>query len=84
MMPSPVYLLSLILYLVTVVACFRDKDAFWLGTGLLLLLVAGYMPEATYHHLLIILGVGFLAGVFHIVEEASERVPALISVHSPR
>ncbi|MCH8064597.1 MAG: hypothetical protein IIC90_02065 [Chloroflexi bacterium] len=82
-LPSPVYLLSLALYLVTVVACFRDKDAFWLGTGLLLLLVAGYMPEATYHHLLIILGVGFLAGTFNIVEEASERTPAPISVHAP-
>lgn len=65
-----------VIYLVTVVACFRDKDAFWLGAGLLLLLVAGYMPEATYHHLLVILGVGFLAGAFHIVEEASERAPA--------
>ncbi len=83
-LPSPVYLLSLALYLVTVVACFRDKDAFWLGTGLLLLLVAGYMPEATYHHLLIILGVGFLAGAFDTVAEASERAPASISIHSPR
>ncbi len=77
-LPSPVYLLALALYLVTVVACFRDKDAFWLGTGLLLLLVAGYMPEATYHHLLVILGVGFLAGAFHIVEEAPNRVPATV------
>ncbi len=42
------------------------------------------MPEATYHHLLIILGVGFLAGVFHIVEETSERVPAPIPIHAPR
>ena len=70
-LPSPVYLLSLALYLVTVVACFRDKDAFWLGTGLLLLLVAGYMPEATYHHLLVILGVGFLTGAFNIAEESA-------------
>ena len=68
----------------TVVACFRDKDAFWFGTGLLLLLVAGYMPEATYHQLLIILGVGLLAGAFNIGEGASERAPAPISVHSPR
>ncbi len=83
-LPSPVYLLALALYLVTVVACFRDKDGFWLGTGLLLLLVAGYMPEATYHHLLVILGVGFLAGAFHIVEEASNRVPATVQIRIPR
>ncbi len=68
-LPMSVYLFALALYLVTVVACFRDKDAFWIGAGLLLLLVAGYMPEATYHHLLVILGVGFLAGAFHIVEQ---------------
>ena len=67
----------------TVVACFRDKDAFWFGTGLLLLLLAGYMPEATYHHLLIILGVGLLAGAFNIGEEASEQIPAPISIHAP-
>ncbi len=81
-LPSPVYLLVLGLYLVTIVACFRDKDAFWLGTGLLLLLVAGYMPEATYHHLLVILGVGFLAGAFHIVEEASVQTLTTISDRS--
>ena len=81
-LPSPVYLAALALYLVTVVACFRDKDAFWLGAGLLLLLVAGYMPEATYHHLLVILGVGFLAGAFHVVEEATERAPGTISMHT--
>ncbi len=83
-LPSPVYLLVLGLYLVTVIACFRDKDAFWLGTGLLLLLVAGYMPEATYHHLLVILGVGFLAGAFRIVEKASIHVPATVQVPMPR
>ncbi len=83
-LPSPVYLLALALYLVTIVACFRDEDAFGLGAGLLLLLVAGYMPEATYHHLLVILGVGFLTGAFRIAEEASDRTPATISVHSRR
>ena len=83
-LPSPVYLLALALYLVTIVACFRDKDSFWLGAGLLLLLVAGYMPESTYHHLLVILGVGFLAGVFHILEEASIHVPAAVQVPMPR
>ena len=82
-LPSSVYLLSLALYLVTVVACLRDEKAFWPGTGLLLLLVAGYMPEATYHHLLVILGVGFMAGAFNIVEEAQNRAPALISIQTP-
>jgi hypothetical protein len=78
-LPTPLYLAALALYLVTVVACFRDKDAFWTGAGLLLVLVAGYMPEATYHHLLIILGVGFLAGAFQMVEEASGRASAMPS-----
>ncbi len=60
--PLPVYLLSLALYLLTIVACLRSGDARWTGAGLLLLLLAGYMPEATYHHLLILLGVAFLSG----------------------
>ncbi len=72
-LPSVVYLIALALYLVTILACFRDRDAFWPGAGLLLLLVAGYMPEATYHHLLVILGVGFLSGAFSIAgQQAAE------------
>ena len=63
-LPLPVYLLSLGLYLLTVVACWRSGDAFWTASGLLLLLLAGYMPEATYQHLLLLLGVGFLSGAF--------------------
>lgn len=69
-LPSTVYLIALALYLVTVVACFRDKDTFWIGAGLLLLLVAGYMPEATYHHLLVVLGVGSVSGAFQMVDQA--------------
>ncbi len=61
-LPFPVYLLSLGLFLVTLVACWRSGDAFWTTAGLLLLLLAGYMPEATYHHLLLLLGIAFLSG----------------------
>ncbi|MFQ6019355.1 MAG: hypothetical protein ACE5KW_01205 [Dehalococcoidia bacterium] len=60
-LPIPVYLLSLGLYLLTLVACWRSGDARWTAAGLLLLLVAGYMPEATYQHLLLLLGVAFLS-----------------------
>lgn len=61
-LPFPVYVLSLALYLLTLVACWRSRDAFWMAAGLLLLLLGGYMPEATYHHLLVLLGVAFLSG----------------------
>lgn len=61
-LPFPLYLLSLALYLVTLVACWRSGDAFWTAAGLLLLLLAGYMPEATYYHLLLLLGVACLSG----------------------
>jgi hypothetical protein len=71
-LPSTLYLVALALYLVTVVACFRDRNAFGIGAGLLLLLVAGYMPEATYHHLLVILGVGLVAGVLRDVDNVLE------------
>ena len=60
-LPFPVYLVALGLYLVTLVACWRSGDGFWIGAGLLLVLLAGYMPEATYQHLLILLGVAFLS-----------------------
>lgn len=61
-LPLPVYLAALALFLLTVVSSWRSRDAFWIGIGLLLLLLAGYMPEATYHHLLLLLGVAFLSG----------------------
>ncbi len=60
-LPFPVYLLALALYLLTLVACWRSGDGFWTAAGLLLVLLAGYMPEATYQHLLLLLGVAFLS-----------------------
>ncbi|MCH8900849.1 MAG: hypothetical protein IIC88_00945 [Chloroflexi bacterium] len=76
--PLPVYLLSLALYLLTVVACLRSGDASssWIGAGLLLLLIAGYMPEATYHHLLILLGVAFLSGAAQLGSGIGTRLQA--------
>ena len=61
-LPLPFYLLALGLYLLTAVACLRNGADFWTGAGLLLILLAGYMPEATYDHLLLLLGVAFVAG----------------------
>jgi hypothetical protein len=65
--PLPLYLLALGLYLITAVACLRDREGFWTGAGLLLVLVAGYMPEATYDHVLLLLGVLFVAGAAQTV-----------------
>ena len=62
-LPFPIYLLALALYLLTLVACWRSGDAFWTAAGLLLVLLAGYMAESTYHHLLVLLGVAFLGGI---------------------
>jgi hypothetical protein len=62
-LPLPLYLLALGLYLLTVIACLRSGEDFWTGAGLLLVLLAGYMPEATYDHLLLLLGLAFLSGV---------------------
>jgi hypothetical protein len=61
-LPFPVYLLALALYLLTLVACWRSGDAFWTAAGLLLVLLAGYMAESTYHHLLLLVGVALLLG----------------------
>lgn len=73
----PVYLLSLGLFLVTMVACWRSDDAFWIGAGLFLLLVAGYMPEATYHHLVLLLGVAFLSGAVALAApDSAEAEPS--------
>ena len=72
-LPLPFYLLSLGLYLLTLIACWRSGDAFWTGAGLLLVLLAGYMPEATYHHLLLLLGVVFLGGAGRWAVPSHER-----------
>jgi len=62
-LPFPIYLLALALFLLTIVACFRDRDAYWIATGLLLVLLAGYMAESTYQHLLFLLGIFFLSRI---------------------
>lgn len=61
-LPLPLYLAALGLYLLTVASCLRSEDAFCAGAGLLLVLLAGYMPEATYYHVILALGVALLAG----------------------
>ena len=61
-LPFPVYLVALGLYLLTLVACWRSGNGFWTAAGLLLVLFAGYMPESTYHHLLLLVGVALLSG----------------------
>lgn len=60
-LPWPLYLLGLWLYLASIVACWRDRAAWPLATGLFLLLLAGYMPQDSYHHLLLLLGLALLA-----------------------
>lgn len=69
-LPWPVYALALALYLTTLIGCWRSGEAFWPAAGLLLVLLAGYMAESTYHHLLLLLGVATLAGL------AEPREPA--------
>jgi hypothetical protein len=61
-LPFPIYLLALGLYLLAAVACWRSPDGFWTAAGLLLVLLAGYMAESTYHHLLLLLGILLLSG----------------------
>ena len=62
-LPFPVYLLALALFLLTIVACFRDREATWITAGLLLVLLAGYMAESTYQHLLFLIGIIFVSGL---------------------
>ncbi len=62
-LPFPIYLLALALFLLTMVACLRDRDAYLIAAGLLLVLLAGYMAESTYQHLLFLLGIFFLSGI---------------------
>ena len=76
-LPLPLYLLALGLYLLTAVACLRNGKDFWVGAGLLLLLLAGYMPEATYDHLLVLLGVAFAAGASGL---ASPSTPTELAI----
>ena len=72
-LPFPIYLIALALYLLTLVACWRSGDAFWTAAGLLLVLLAGYMAESTYHHLLVLLGVAFLGGIVQQSRATSVR-----------
>jgi len=78
-LPFPIYLLALALFLLTLVACFRDRNASWIAAGLLLVLLAGYMAESTYQHLLFLLGIVFLSG---IVKE--EDTPPASQPQEPR
>jgi hypothetical protein len=81
-LPLPLYLLSLGLYLLTVIACLRSGEDFWTGAGLLLVLLAGYMPEATYDHLLLLLGVAFLSGAMTWAVRGHARDPAELSTRT--
>jgi hypothetical protein len=72
-LPFPVYLLALALFLLTVVACFRDREAIWITAGLLLVLLAGYMAESTYQHLLFLLGLIFVSGIVFQEDEQSAK-----------
>ena len=78
-LPLPLYLLALGLYLLTVIACLRSGEDFWAGAGLLLVLLAGYMPEATYDHVLLLLGVAFLSGAATWAVGGHARAPAELS-----
>ena len=69
-LPFPIYLLAMGLYMLTLVACWRSGDGFWMAAGLLLVLLAGYMAESTYHHLLLLAGVAFLSGAVPVVGPA--------------
>jgi hypothetical protein len=81
-LPLPLYLLSLGLYLLTVIACLRSGEDFWTGAGLLLVLLAGYMPEATYDHVLLLLGVAFLSGAMPWAVRGHARDPAELSTRT--
>ncbi len=72
-LPLPLYLAALGLYLLTIAACWRSDAGYWTGAGLLLILLAGYMPEATYYHLAFALGVALLAGHAGALTDASEQ-----------
>jgi hypothetical protein len=60
-LPWPIYLLGFWLYAATLFICWRERTAWPLALGLLLLLLAGYMPQDSYHHLLLLLGLALLA-----------------------
>jgi hypothetical protein len=70
-LPLPLYLLALGLYLVTAVACWRSGDRPVVAAGLLLLLLAGYLPENSEQYLLLVLGVFALSGALSRRPEAT-------------
>lgn len=72
-LPFPVYLLALALFLLTLVACYRDRNASWITIGLLLVLLAGYMAESTYQHLLFLIGIIFVSGIVQKENEQSAK-----------
>ena len=74
-LPFPIYPVALGLYLLTIVACWRSRDGFWTASGLLLVLLAGYMAEATYQHILLVLALAFLAGSFTRMDQVAIDAP---------
>ncbi len=82
-LPFPIYLLALALFLLTIVACFRDRDAYWIATGLLLVLLAGYMAESTYQHLLFLLGIFFLSGIVQQEDAQSAKRAQVVDSVKP-
>ena len=79
-LPFPVYVLALGLFLLTVVACFRDRNAYRIAAGLMLVLLAGYMAESTYQHLLFLLGIVFLSGIVQEEDaQSAERAQVMSS-----
>jgi len=83
-LPFPIYLLALALFLLTIVACFRDRDTYWIAVGLLLVLLAGYMAESTYQHLLFLLGILFLSGIAQQEDLRSPKRAQVINSAEPR
>jgi len=77
-LPLPLYAVALAAFLLTIAACWRG-GAFWTATGLVLVLLAGYMPEATYYHVAFLLGVAFLAGHAGYLVDAAAPAEAELS-----
>jgi hypothetical protein len=67
--PWPLYAISLALYVYSVITCFSvDSQGGYAnyntGTGLILLLLAGYNLQTSYQHLLALLALALLSGLF--------------------
>lgn len=69
-LPFPLYAVSLMLYLYTVLTCFDKKKRIWtryggpnIGMGMLLLFFAGFYLQLTYQHVLAILAMMLLTRV---------------------